>query len=598
MRHSTSLGHVDGAGRVGGRRVGLLVAVALVMNVFVVAGGMALVGSAGAVGWTAPTVDTVEQRFQRSPSRRLVSGLVRTSGPDLMVVYLARGSGRVGARFSDVRGCGLPWRPVVRANGQVAPVEIWAAEAPSKLRGCRVTAWRQYGSGKGLITVVGYRGASGIGATAAASARKGPPSVSLSTTRPMSLVAAVGSDPDRAVARTPVDGQRMLSQFLARSGTTYYVQTRKAPVDAPSTVRIKQTSPKGHRSNIAMVEILADLPATDPPATEPPATDPPATDPPATEPPATEPPATDPPATEPPATDPPATDPPATEPPATPLGCASNPSACGFPDASNSGVASGSELKSVPGEVSSGPGWRYDSRGWISIFGDGAVFSGYSATVNVDVTASNVTIENNRLVVKGDSFGVSLRHTSNVVIKNNSISAPDAGANRLMVGVKDIYGDATGTQVLGNDISRTSTGVQIYSGRIQDNYIHHMGYQSGDHINGTTSNGSAVPLTIRHNTIFNSFNQTDAISLFEDFGVEANRVIDNNLVAGGGYTIYGGQNPGGPISHDVKITNNRFSRIYFPNGGYYGPVTAFNPAAPGNQWSGNVWDDTGKPVNP
>jgi hypothetical protein len=276
--------------------------------------------------------------------------------------------------------------------------------------------------------------------------------------------------------------------------------------------------------------------------------------------------------------------------------CAAAPSRCGFRDGTNSGVPAGTVLESVPGQVSSGPGWHWDPRGWVEVDGNGAVFSGYSTTANVDVTGSNAIIENSRIVISGDGFGVSLRHTSNVIIRNNTISAPDGGADRLLVGVKNIYGDESGTQVLGNDISRVSTGVQIASGVIQDNYIHDMGYKTGDHTNGMTSNGGSSMLMIRHNTVFNRHAQTDAISFFEDFGVEANRVIDNNLVAGGGYTIYGGQNPGGQTSHDVRITNNRFSRLYFPKSGYYGPLTAFNPGAPGNAWSGNVWDDTDQPV--
>ena len=136
------------------------------------------------------------------------------------------------------------------------------------------------------------------------------------------------------------------------------------------------------------------------------------------------------------------------------------------------------------------------------------------------------------------------------------------------------------------------------SGLIQDNYIHDMGYKSGDHLNGITSNGSTALLTIRHNTVLNSFDQTDAISLFEDFGVQANRTIDNNLVAGGGYTIYGGANPGGAATSNIHITNNRFSRLYYPNGGSYGPVTAYAPSGAGNTWTGNIWDDTLTPVNP
>src|SRR5262249_24925740 len=115
----------------------------------------------------------------------------------------------------------------------------------------------------------------------------------------------------------------------------------------------------------------------------------------------------------------------------------------------------------------------------------------------------------------------------------------------------------------------------------------------------TTSNGSGGELlTIRHNTVLNSMSQTDAISLFEDFGRQYNRIIDDNLVAGGGYTIYGGANAGGAPTSDIRITNNRIPRLYFQNGGTYGPLAAWSGSGSGNVWSGNVWDDSGQPVGP
>jgi hypothetical protein len=221
------------------------------------------------------------------------------------------------------------------------------------------------------------------------------------------------------------------------------------------------------------------------------------------------------------------------------------------------------------------------------------VLEGLSVSNNLDVTASNVTIRNVRVISSGDGFGISLRHTTNVTVQDSEIFSPDAGFNRLIVGIKDIYGDSHGTRILRNDIYHVATGVQMDQGLIQDNYIHDMGYRSGDHTNGTTSNGGTTPLTIQHNTVFNSKDQTDAISLFEDFGIQANRVIDNNLVAGGGYSIYGGANPGGAKTSNIKITNNRFARIFYPNGGYWGHATAFDPSGSGNVWSGNVWDDSG-----
>ncbi|HEY6277310.1 MAG TPA: hypothetical protein VIX86_13375 [Streptosporangiaceae bacterium] len=278
---------------------------------------------------------------------------------------------------------------------------------------------------------------------------------------------------------------------------------------------------------------------------------------------------------------------------------AANPGAYGYPDSTNTGVPAGTTLKTVPGQVSRGPGWYYDPRGFVQVNGNGAVLSGLYIPYNVNVVASNVTIEDSQVVNTGaSSFGITLRHTSGVTIENDTINGTNTGAGRLMVGVKDVYGDSTGLQVVDNNIYNTATGVQMEQGLISGNYIHSMGYQPGDHVNGITSNGgnTSGTLTISGNTIFNQLTQTDAIGLFADFGVQANRVITGNLIAGGGYAFYGGQRPGQPMPYNIQFTNNRISTQMFPNGGYWGPDTAFAPTGQGNTWSGNVWDATGQAV--
>src|ERR1022692_4966381 len=142
--------------------------------------------------------------------------------------------------------------------------------------------------------------------------------------------------------------------------------------------------------------------------------------------------------------------------------CAAVPSVCGFPDATNTGVPPGTKLKTVPGQVSSGPGWHFDSRGWVEVDGNGAVLSGLNIPYNLDISASNVTIKDVKVQASGQSsisasnvtikdvkvqasgqssFGVSLRHTSDVTVENSTIQGVNGGAGRLMVGVKDIYGD-------------------------------------------------------------------------------------------------------------------------------------------------------------
>lgn len=226
--------------------------------------------------------------------------------------------------------------------------------------------------------------------------------------------------------------------------------------------------------------------------------------------------------------------------------------------------------------------------------GNGAVLSNLSVSGSINVVASNVTIKNVLITTWGEGWAIGLSHTKNVTISNVTI-APVNG-QRLVVGIKDVYGDATGTQVLACNIAHTTTGIQIHGGLVANNYIHDMAYAPGDHLNGFTTNGGFNPqLTIRHNTIFNQYGQTDAISLFEDFGVQANRTIEDNLLAGGGYVIYGGSGDKGQTSN-IKIVDNRISTIFFPNGGSYGPLAHFDPNAPGNVWSGNVWDNTGQTI--
>jgi hypothetical protein len=283
------------------------------------------------------------------------------------------------------------------------------------------------------------------------------------------------------------------------------------------------------------------------------------------------------------------------------VNCAAAPSSCGFPDATNTGVpaAAASALKTVPAQVSSGPGWSFNPAGWVQVTGNGAVLSGLYIPYNVNVAgASNVTIENDLITSSGQtSYGVTLRHTTNVTIENNTITGLDASTGRLMVGVKDIYGDSTGLQVLGNNIADTGTGIQAEQGLIRGNYIHDMGYLPGDHINGITSNGG-VPgtLAITANTILVNHNQTDAIGLFEDFGTQANRTITGNLLAGGSYAIYAGQNAGKTPTTNITITGNRIATLYYPNGGVYGPITAYNPTATGDTFTANVWDNTGQTI--
>jgi len=280
----------------------------------------------------------------------------------------------------------------------------------------------------------------------------------------------------------------------------------------------------------------------------------------------------------------------------TAVNCAASPHVCGYPDATNSGVPAGTTLKSVPGQVSSGPGWKYDPRGWVEVTGKGANLSDLYIPYNVDIEASNVTINNVHLVTDGP-FGISLRHTTGVTIENSTISGLNSTTGRVDAAISDVYEDSTGMVFKDNNISDFRIGIQAPTGLIAGNYIHNPGYIAGDHTNGITATGSTEPMTIQDNTVFNDLGQTDAITLDASSSGQpvANKNVVGNFLAGGSYSIYGGDGNNDSTSN-IVFEGNRFAQLYYPKAGQYGPVAYFDSTGTGNVWSGNVWDTTGKVI--
>jgi Right handed beta helix region len=270
--------------------------------------------------------------------------------------------------------------------------------------------------------------------------------------------------------------------------------------------------------------------------------------------------------------------------------CVTAPHACGFPDGTDTGVPSGTALRSVPSQVSSGPGWHYNAAdGDVVVDVNRTVLSGLYIPYDLVIDASDVTVRDVK-VMAGGYFGISLRHTKDVTIEDSTISGQNLTSGRVGAAIDDIYGDSTGIVIKDNNISEFRTGVQVSSGLIADNYIHDPGYIHGDHTNGIYVGGTTRPLMIYGNTIFNNLGETDDINLDASSSKQevANKSVVDNLLAGGDYSIYGGDSRHDHTSN-IVIKDNEFGQLYYPKGGQYGPAAYVNLRQAGNVWSGNVW---------
>jgi hypothetical protein len=226
---------------------------------------------------------------------------------------------------------------------------------------------------------------------------------------------------------------------------------------------------------------------------------------------------------------------------------------------------------------------------------NGTVLNGLDMRADISVEADNVTIKNSRIITTGEWGIIQRQGAKGLVVQDSEIRG--TGTARLQHAIFNLGGDLT---VVRTDMSVVSDAISTSVGRIEDNYLHDPVYFDGDHtdmIQSDSGPGPGQQLVIRHNTIINTLDQTSAVALFQDFGVQHDALIENNLMAGGGYALYGGAGQKGTATN-IRVIGNVFSREVYKNSGQYGPIAYWDDKGSGNVWQGNVWADTGKPVTP
>jgi hypothetical protein len=231
----------------------------------------------------------------------------------------------------------------------------------------------------------------------------------------------------------------------------------------------------------------------------------------------------------------------------------------GFPDANSTGVRDGVTLRQV---------------GDMTVTTPGAIISGLEIHGTLRIEADNVTVRDCKIVNEGGWHGILI---------------PD-GNTGAVVEFCDIIGPVNGISGTGafrsNDFSSNDNGINVYGpSLIVDNYIHDMSGGADAHYDGIEINGGGGT-TIRHNTIINEHAQTSAVMINNDFGAVPGIIIDNNYLAGGGYTIYSdGRFSSTDLITGVQITNNYLGQ------GYWGYFAFWNntPLVSGNHQLGKTW---------
>jgi hypothetical protein len=239
-----------------------------------------------------------------------------------------------------------------------------------------------------------------------------------------------------------------------------------------------------------------------------------------------------------------------------------------FPDGSNTGVPAGTSLTVVNGD--------------LAITKAGTVVDGKDIRGCVSVRAAGVVIRNSKITCRSSyviaSFVDGYTGTG-LLIEDSEVSCGYGPGTAL--------GDANITARRLN-VHGCENGADVdINFALMDSYIHDLWAENDAHSDGVQlAIGNDV--TIRHNRIEAGKQGTSAI-ISPSTGTR-NVIIDKNLMSGGAATLYCRQKGAGT---NYQVTDNRFSRKFYPLSGAYMPWTECKDEA---VVTGNVWDDTGQPL--
>jgi hypothetical protein len=224
---------------------------------------------------------------------------------------------------------------------------------------------------------------------------------------------------------------------------------------------------------------------------------------------------------------------------------------------------------------------------------------------NVTISTAGAIYENR------DVHGCITVNAPNVIIRKSKVLCNDSsaiwsGSTNLLV--EDVEVDC------GNTVGRTGITPQNYTARrvnahncdnilwaennvlIEDSYIHDpIPYDpvTDPHTDGVQLPTDATNITIRHNRIYGGYISQSNFgnSAITTGGSTSNLLIEDNILAGGGYTLRCDEGRIGGNSN-YRVLNNRFSRVFVSTVGGFGPVNECSAAA--TQYSGNVYHETGQ----
>lgn len=237
-----------------------------------------------------------------------------------------------------------------------------------------------------------------------------------------------------------------------------------------------------------------------------------------------------------------------------------------------------------PDDTNTGYSGTLTDQGATTISINGTLFKDRRVNGRLTISGDNVIVRNVHVNTE-DFYGIVIQG-DNVLIEDVAVEGPETA------GIVVMSGYFTGRRL---NVFGCEDGIRMGSGsKLYDSYIHDLVGTVDSHFDSVTADGM-TGWEIVHNTILNQNNQTACVWIGDPRYNPSEGLLQNNFLAGGGYSIYSGHSSGAGL----RVLDNVFSTQYYPDSGSFGPVAYWE--ATNNIWSNNTWYDgpnVGQAVNP
>jgi hypothetical protein len=287
----------------------------------------------------------------------------------------------------------------------------------------------------------------------------------------------------------------------------------------------------------------------------------------------------------------------------------SNLAACGWPAPSNTGY----QLSACPSGLSENVG---NTSRVIRVTAPNTRIECQNIVGCLSIEAPNVIISNVKIACTSGRTGEAANGTAVIYVDDGASATVDRVEINGMSGVHScIWHQGTSMTARAVNCYEVNDGIFSWSDKsysqttgdnfaITDSYFHDFTTKTANgHVDGYQTEGAGNGL-IRHNTyLMTSDTQNEAnsaIAIWNSLRSSHDIVVQDNLIAGGGFSVYAedyspseSSPSGGYTVTDISFSNNVFSNHLFGCVGYYGVWFPRGKPTDGWQRQGNILLETG-----